>query len=216
MKWGSIRYKQANDTYLYSAEIKNRIKGALRCGAGTGPAARCNHETPCCLYEDSKFSYVSCTNVTSKPSKSCYFSYNNTEIIYIGLHTLSGIFFRQEGHPACKKTEWWGAGMVICLEPGADLHMAQLMPLPLTVSCSSKNQIGFTCLVPAQPGSPGQRAVKRLRVCVRVYCRTISTTSHGSSEKTLSIFTGSFRPSGRYSPRSRDLWSTRILGSRSN
>jgi len=41
---------------------------------------------------------------------------------------------RQEGHPACKKTEWWGAGMVICLELGADLHMAQLMPLPLTVS----------------------------------------------------------------------------------
>jgi len=40
----------------------------------------------------------------------------------------------QEGHPACKKIEWWGAGMVICLELGADLHMAQLMPLPLTVS----------------------------------------------------------------------------------
>jgi len=38
----------------------------------------------------------------------------------------------QEGHPACKKLEWWGAGVVICLERGADLHMAQLMPLPLT------------------------------------------------------------------------------------
>ena len=32
-----------------------------------------------------------------------------------------------------KKTEWWGAGVVICLELGADLHMAQLIPLPLTV-----------------------------------------------------------------------------------
>jgi len=31
---------------------------------------------------------------------------------------------RQEGHPACKKTEWWGASMVICLERGVDLHMA--------------------------------------------------------------------------------------------
>jgi len=40
------------------------------------------------------------------------------------------------------KTEWWGAGMVICLERDADLHMAQLMPLPLTVSCFSKIQIG--------------------------------------------------------------------------
>ena len=70
----------------------------------------------------------------------------------------------QEGHPACKKTEWWGAGMVICLERSADLHMAQLMPLPLTISCFSKIQIGFTFLVPAHPSSPGKRAVKQ--VCV--------------------------------------------------
>ena len=69
---------------------------------------------------------------------------------------------RQEGHPACKKTEWWGAGVVVCLEQDADLHMAQLIPLPLTVSCFSKIQIGFTFLVPAHPGSPGKRAVKRL------------------------------------------------------
>jgi len=67
---------------------------------------------------------------------------------------------RQEGHPACKKTEWWGAGMVICLEQVAHLHMAQLMPLPLTVSCFSKIQIGFTFLLLADPGSPGKRAVK--------------------------------------------------------
>ena len=44
--------------------------------------------------------------------------------------------------------------------------MAQLMPLPLTVSCFSKIQIGFTFLVRAHPGSPGQRAVKRVCVCV--------------------------------------------------
>jgi len=49
--------------------------------------------------------------------------------------------------------------MVVCLERGADLHMDQLMPLPLTVSCFSKIQIGLTFLVPAHPGSPGQRAV---------------------------------------------------------
>jgi len=63
---------------------------------------------------------------------------------------------RQEGHPACKKTEPWGAGMVICLERGADLHMAQSMPLPLSVSCFSKIQIGFTFLVPAHLGNPGK------------------------------------------------------------
>ena len=56
--------------------------------------------------------------------------------------------------------------MVVCLEQGASLHMAQLMPLPLTVSCFSKIQIGFTFLVPALLGSPGKRAVKRVCVCV--------------------------------------------------
>ena len=80
------------------------------------------------------------------------------------LSALTLLVGRQEGHPACKKTEWWGAGVVICLERGADLYMAQLMPLPLTVSCFSKMQIGFTFLVPAYTGSPGKRAVKR--VCV--------------------------------------------------
>jgi len=57
------------------------------------------------------------------------------------------------------KTEWWGAGVVICLGRGADLHMSQPVPLPLTVSCFSKIQIGFTFLVPAHTGSPGQRTV---------------------------------------------------------
>jgi len=58
--------------------------------------------------------------------------------------------------------------MVVCLERGADLHMAQLMPLPLTVSCCSKIQIGFTVLVPAHLGSPRNRAVK-MGVCVCVF-----------------------------------------------
>jgi len=49
--------------------------------------------------------------------------------------------------------------VAICLERSADL---QLMPLPLTVSCFRKIQTGFTFLVPAHPGSPVQRAVKRV------------------------------------------------------
>ena len=56
--------------------------------------------------------------------------------------------------------------MVICLERDADLHMVQLMLLPVTVSCFSKIQVGFTFLVAAHLGSPGQRAVKQ--VCVGV------------------------------------------------
>jgi len=70
----------------------------------------------------------------------------------------------QEGHLACKKTWVVGADVVICLERGADLHMAQLVPLPLTVSCFSKIQIGFTFLLLIHSSSPVKRAVKRMRV----------------------------------------------------
>jgi len=59
--------------------------------------------------------------------------------------------------------------MVICLERGADLHAyGPADSTALTVSCFSKTQIGFTFLVPAHPGSPGQRP---LNGCVCVYCR---------------------------------------------
>jgi len=67
--------------------------------------------------------------------------------------------------------------MVIYLEQGADLHMAQLMPLPLTVSCFSKIQIGFTFLVLAHLDSDRQRAVKRVCVCVCVISLTTQLTS---------------------------------------
>ena len=64
--------------------------------------------------------------------------------------------------------------MVICLEQGADLHMAQLMTLPLTVSCFNKIQIGLTSLVVAYLSSPGKGP---LNGCVCVFV----------SEKTLKI-----------------------------
>jgi len=58
--------------------------------------------------------------------------------------------------------------MVVCLERGADLCTAQLMPLPLTVSCFSNIQIGFTFLVLAHPGNPEKRPLNRC-VCVVVF-----------------------------------------------
>jgi len=76
--------------------------------------------------------------------------------------------------------------VVICLE-----HMAQLMPLPLTVSCFSKIQIGFTFLVPARLGSPRQWAVKQVCVCVCVRCVLITvfvTLSVCLSEKLGKIY----------------------------
>jgi len=72
-------------------------------------------------------------------------------VLWLAFSALTLLVGLQEGHPACKKTEWWGAGVVIGLERRADL----LMPLPLTISCFSKIQIGFTFLVPANLGSPG-------------------------------------------------------------
>ena len=93
-----------------------------------------------------------------------------------------------------QKADWWDAGVVICLERGADLHTAQLMPLPLTVTCFSalevflndmryinprftylltyfsKIQTGFAFLVPTYLGSQGKRAVKRVCVCVLLWC----------------------------------------------
>jgi len=78
--------------------------------------------------------------------------------VCVGVITTS-LCFDAVGWAAGKalKTEWWGAGMVICLECGADLHMALLMPLPLTASCFSKIKIGFTFVVPAHLGSPRKK-----------------------------------------------------------
>jgi len=74
---------------------------------------------------------------------------------------------------------WWGAGVVIGLERGADLHMAQLMPLPLTVSCFSKIQIGFIILVSADPGSPGKGPLNGcMYVCMYVYFMWVSCQRH--------------------------------------
>jgi len=120
-----------------------------------------------------QFTAISATSSTSF----CYYCYL---ILDTGItpgwadafSALTLLVGRQEGHPACKKL----SGMVICLERGADLHMAQLMPLPLTVSCSSKIQIGFTFVVLAHPGSPRQRVVKLLCECVCV-CRVLAGQS---------------------------------------
>ena len=71
------------------------------------------------------------------------------QVAFSALTPLVGL---QEGYLVCKKTEWCGAGMVICLERSADLHTAQLMPLPLTISCFSKYPDWFYL---SGAGSPG-------------------------------------------------------------
>ena len=79
--------------------------------------------------------------------------------------------------------------MVICLERGADLHTAWLMPLPLTVSCFSKIQIGFTFLVPADLGSPGKGPLNGC-VCVCVCIHIGEVTSQNLRSRYDSHFVG--------------------------
>ena len=88
--------------------------------------------------------------------------YSDIRCAFSALTLLVG---RQEGHQACKK---WVVGCWRGYLSGARCRLAygQLMPQPLTVSCFSKVQIGFTFLVPAHLGSPGQRAIKRMCVCL--------------------------------------------------
>jgi len=75
--------------------------------------------------------------------------------------------------------------VVICLERGADLHMDQLMPLPLTVSCFNKIQIGFTFLVLAHLGSPGKGPLNGC-VCVKAY-DVVATVSVGAGSRRQTV-----------------------------
>ena len=106
----------------------------------------------------------------------------------------------QEGHAACRKLS---GGELAWLSVWSEVHMAQLMPLPLSVSCFSKIQIGFTFLVPANLGSPGQRAVKRVVVVFRqiqVPSHSTQRTPHSSSTYIISNMTMTLRTCKNGSP----------------
>ena len=122
---------------------ENELQGSLISGLNRSSAS-CTTGADCLMIG----SAVAPTNSVSALQRQCIQCIN----AFSALILLVGW---QEGHPACKKTEWWGAGVVICLEP-----------LPLTVSWFSKILIGFTFLVLAHPGSPRKRAVKQVCVCV--------------------------------------------------
>ena len=72
--------------------------------------------------------------------------------------------------------------MVICLERFADLHMAQLMSLPLTDSCFSKIQTGFTFLVPAHLGSPRKKG-RKTGACMLLFCNGVTSVIHNISQQ---------------------------------
>ena len=123
--------------------------------------------TNCELYRNKNHNFNSAMGIDSiQPGKSILIDFPITMVLW--RCWLGG---RKSIRPV--KNEWWGAGVVICLERGADLHMAQLMPRPLTVSCFRKIQIGFTFLLLVHLGSPGKTALKRVCVCVCVYCQLV-------------------------------------------
>jgi len=105
-------------------------------------------------------------------------------IITQSFSALTLLIGRQEGHPACKRT--WVVGCWHGYLPGARCRLAY-GPADTTVSCFSEVQIGFTFLVPAHPGSPGQRAVKRVCVCVCVIITQKNLKSGPSGTDTVWI-----------------------------
>ena len=115
--------------------------------------------------------------------------------VYCPFSALTLLVGRQEGYSACKKL---GAGVVICQERGADLRMAELMPLPLTVCCFRKIQIGFTFLVPAHLGRPGKKAIKRVCVCACVLHTDREFQSAGLLYKMLFILVSTSLVRPRY------------------
>jgi len=91
---------------------------------------------------------IICTGTTTAHINWTVLSQTLSVFVIVILHyrafsVLTLLVRRQEGHLACKNwvVDWWGGGMVVCLGWGADLHIAQLIPLPLTISCSSKSKL---------------------------------------------------------------------------
>jgi len=99
-------------------------------------------------------------------SSSCFHAYSALSCLAFSALTL--LVGHQEEHPDCK-IEWWCVGMVIGMEWGACLHMAEPMPLPSKTSLSLallKSRMVFTFLVPAEPGCPGKEAINRCFIFV--------------------------------------------------
>jgi len=76
--------------------------------------------------------------------------------VLLAFSALTLLAGRQEWRPACKKIEWWDAGVDVCLGQGADVHMAQLISLLLTICCSSKSRLVLpSWFYLSGAGSPG-------------------------------------------------------------
>ena len=129
------------------------------CRRLTAPARTCSSRLPLC-------------------SRQAHKNVSRFELWWYALTLLVG---RQPGHPACKN---WAVGCWRGYLSGARCRLAYGPadgPAPLTVSCFSKIQSGFTFLVLAHPGCPGKRAVEWECVYVMLFdsiCADITGTVH--------------------------------------
>ena len=136
-------------------------------------------------------------------------------MFFLCLQCFDTLVGQQEGHPACKKTEWWVAGVVICLQRGADLHMAQLTPLPLTVSCFSEIQTGLLFWYRLTRVVPGKDPLNVCSVCLlsqslRVVIGEISSGKHSMSwsisGKQCQLLENVMSSSSRHSATANLIW----------
>ena len=102
---------------------------------------------------------------------------------------------RHEKHPACKKLS---GGVLTWLSDWSYMHLCRLAYSPADATAThclllQYIQIGFTFLVPAHPGSPGQRAIKWVCMCHtwlhNIPARLSSSVSFWSLSSTRSTFT---------------------------
>jgi len=97
----------------------------------------CTYLQHCVLFATHTHTITTCFAVVLRL---CHAFHSLSSVLWFAFNALTLLVGQQEGHLACKK-QWWGAGMVICLGWDTDLHMVQLMPLPLTISCSSQSRL---------------------------------------------------------------------------
>jgi len=92
--------------------------------------------------------------------------------LYYPFSALTLLVGRQKGHPACKKlTGGLLAWLSVWYEVQTCIWPSWCHYHSLSLASVKSIQIGFAFLVPAHPGSPGKRAVKRMCVCVCLYCK---------------------------------------------
>ena len=121
--WQKVEIVKSDYALLIKQQFSEVKRGCYRSGKSWKSFDFLNG-----VFQAWKVFFKSSKVLKSSRKRSTHFEHLQCVCTFSALTLLVG---RQEGHPACKTTEWWGTGMVICLKRDADLHTAQVMPLSL-------------------------------------------------------------------------------------